>query len=416
MKTEHVTLIGRDPGAADGGTGAGLPVFLLRVMSGPDKGRMLALDWTQSSRVHVGTGPRADLALTDPRVSRRHLSLSPEGARLRLRDLGSRNGTSVNGIFVAEAWLSGGETITVGETTLRVQNTGAHAEVTERADPRFGRMLGCSSVMQRLFMWGERAAHGDLPLVIEGEAGTGKDLFAEAIHEAGPRAEGPFVLLSTETLRFSSGERLTDDARGGTLLVSEPEELPAPVQEALAAEIARAGTDVRVITTTRRDLDRECDSGRLTPRLFDAISGDVVHMPPLRHRHGDVELLAGHFFAQGNAHHGLTESVLAGFLDYEWPGNVRELRDAIDRIILGENAETAEREGTVRTGSPGKPDLIDEILSKNPTLSQARAELVGELEQRFVRDALARHHGNVTRAAAASGLTRRYFHLLRKKR
>ncbi len=426
MKSEHVTLIGRDihTDAADGGAegATGLPVFLLRVLSGPEKGLMLALDWTRTSRVLVGTGPRADLALTDPRVSRRHLSLSPEGPRLRLRDLGSRNGTAVNDINVAEAWISGGETISLGETTLRVTNTGARAEVAARHNDNFGRMLGRSAAMQRLFAWGERAAASTEPLVIEGEPGTGKDLFAEAIHDAhagthaGSRGERPFVLVSTETLRMATISQLMTDARGGTLLVSDPEELEPAMQKALAAELAGWRAGGRVIATTRRDLDRECDSGRLTPSLFTALSGDVVHMPPLRQRHGDVELLAQHFFAQGGAPDGLTESVLAGFLDYEWPGNVRELRDAIDRVILGEGGEHEPLpRAEEHTGAISR-DVIDDILSRNPTLSQARAELVGELEQRFVRDALAKHHGNVTRAAAASGLTRRYFHILRKKR
>ncbi len=422
MKSEHVTLIGRDIGLTGSAEDSGLPVFLLRVMTGPDKGRMLALDWTRTSRVLVGTGPRADLALTDPRVSRRHVSLSPEGARLRLRDLGSRNGTTVNGLVVAEAWLSGGETIALGETTLRVSNTGAHAEIAARTEHHFGRVLGRSAAMQRLFAWGERAAMSHEPLVIEGEPGTGKDLFAEAIHDAGARSgvgsERPFVLVATETLRMSGVPQLLADARGGTLLVSDPEELPLAVQESLAAAIALNGS--RVIATTRRDLDRECDSGRLTAALFLALSGDVVHMPPLRQRHGDVELLASHFFAQGGAKGAPTDALLAGFLDYEWPGNVRELRDAIDRIIIGDAdrspAEAAPLTSGDRVTGTVPRDLIGDILSRNPTLSQARAELTGELEQRFVREALAKHHGNVTRAAAASGITRRYFHLLRKKR
>ena len=420
MKSEHVTLIGRDVGTGTGAEASGLPVFMLKVATGPDKGKMLALDWTRTSRMLVGKGPRADLPLSDLQVSRRHLSLSPAGARLLLRDLASSNGTRVNGVSVSEAWLSGGETIELGETTLKVVNTGARDEPPARAEASFGRLLGRSAAMQRLFAWAERAAARHEPLVIEGEPGTGKDLLAEAIHEAGPRAHGPFVLLSVETLRSATLAQLESEARGGSLMVSDPEELPTSVQESLAQAIAASGQATRWLATTRRDLDRECEGGRLVSALFLALSGEVVHVPPLRQRHGDIELLAQHFFARGGAPDGLTEELLSSFLDYEWPGNVRELRDATDRVILGEAALAPPPSQVVPGGQASdgadSPDLIDRILSRNPTLSQARTELIGELEQRFVRDALTKHNGNVTRAAAASGLTRRYFHLLRKKR
>jgi DNA-binding NtrC family response regulator len=389
-------------------------VFLLKVTAGPDKGKMLALDWTRTSRVLVGTGHRADLSLGDPRVSRRHLSLSPDGSLLRLRDLSSRNGTKVSGVQVGEVWLTGGETIDLGDTALRVVNTGATSELGTRAESRFGRLIGQSVVMQRLYAWGERAAVSQEPLVIEGEPGTGKDLLAEAIHEAGTRGTGPFVVLSVEALRETPLAQLLADARGGSLVIEDPEELEAPVQAALAAAIPDAAAGIRWMATTRRDLDREAEGGRLAQALFLQLSGDVVQVPPLRQRHGDVELLARHFFALGGAEGRLTEELLSSFLDYEWPGNVLELRDRIDRVILG--AATPNTGANANSAHAGAPDLIDQILSKNPTLSQARAELVGELEQRFVKDALARHNGNVTRAAAASGLTRRYFHLLRKKK
>ena len=119
MKTEHVTLIGADPttmaglSSSDGDTRQ-LPVFLLKVAAGPDDGKMLALDWTEASRVLIGQSAAATFQLADPLVSRRHLALAPEGSLLRVTDLGSTNGTRVNGVRVVEALLRGGETIELG--------------------------------------------------------------------------------------------------------------------------------------------------------------------------------------------------------------------------------------------------------------------------------------------------------------
>jgi DNA-binding NtrC family response regulator len=425
MKTEHVTLIGADPttvsGAADPDARTdALPIFMLRVTQGPDDGAARALDWGESSRVLVGHSASADFKLTDPRVSRRHLALAPEGALLRLTDLGSRNGTRVNGVRVVEAILRGGETIELGDTTLRLTHTRATARAPSRESASFGRVLGQSFEMQRAFALGEKLAASDLPVLVEGESGTGKDLFAEAMHDASATASGPLVFLAGGA-PHATIESLVHESVGGTLVVDEPSELRPQLQTQLNTLLDRRMGQVRTITLTKKDLDRETDAGRLAEELFFRLCGSRIELPPLRRRHGDIELLARHFYELAGRNDELPEDLLASFYDYHWPGNVRELRHAIDRVVsLGrEHALDARRpkaaEPAQHEGGSGGDAIVDEILAMDLGLSQARALLTARFEERYVEEALARHGGNVTRAAAASGCTRRYFHMLRKK-
>jgi DNA-binding NtrC family response regulator len=426
MKTEHVTLIGADPTTVSGVPGAGgdpgaLPIFMLRVTQGPDDGVARALDWGESSRVLVGQSAAADFRLTDARVSRRHLALAPEGSLLRVTDLGSTNGTRVNGVRVVEAFLKGGETIEIGESTLKLTHTRATSKGPERAADSFGRVLGRSFEMQRAFALGEKLAASDLPVLIEGESGTGKDLFAEAMHDASAAAKGPYVVLAGGA-PHASIESLVHEAVGGTLVIDEPSELRPQLQTQLDTMLDRRMGQVRTITLTKKDLDRETDAGRLGEALFFRLCGARLELPPLRRRHGDIELLATHFYRLAGRDDGLAPEMLASFYDYHWPGNVRELRHAIDRAVaLGTERALDHRKPAPPQASPAvqaasaSDSMVDDILSMDLGLSQARALMVAQFEERYVEAALARHGGNVTRAAAASGCTRRYFHMLKKK-
>src|SRR5260370_41499630 len=108
-------------------------------------------------------------------------------------DLHSTNGTLVEGVEVAEAFLRGGEHLTVGETVFRVDLAAPESEHPISPATAFGRVLGVSTAMRRLYPWCERLASSDVPVIIEGETGTGKELLAASIHETSARAEGPFV-------------------------------------------------------------------------------------------------------------------------------------------------------------------------------------------------------------------------------
>jgi transcriptional regulator with AAA-type ATPase domain len=421
----HTTLIGADPSTVAGLSGGEertdrLPIFVLKIVGGEDDGSLFPLDWTRSARVLVGTSAACDVKLKDPRVSRRHVALGPQGSYLQITDLDSTNGTRVNSVRVLDALLKGGETLTIGDTTVRLLRTGDANNPMVHAGDRFGRVLGRSSEMQRVFVLGARLAQTNLPLVVEGETGTGKELFAEALHEASQRGQGPYGMLAGSASAAELAASLADDgvfqqSVGGTVVLDEPAELPLPAQARLLSLVARHGDTVRLLATTKRNLDRESEAGRLREDLLFRIAGGRIELPPLRRRHGDIALLATHFWGIAGATGSPPPDLLAQLHDYHWPGNVREFRHAVDRAVaLGEQYSLSP--GLQRDTKGGADsELMDRLLSMDLSLQQARAVLVSDFEQRYVEVALKRHGGNVTRAAAASGLTRRYFHMLRAK-
>jgi DNA-binding NtrC family response regulator len=409
------------------------PLFVLRVMNGRDAGKTRVLDWNVAPRVMVGQSRLSELALADARVSRRHLALAPAGHRVRVTDLESTNGTRVGGIRIVEALLEGGELIEIGDSALKLVRAGS-LPAAQHSRASFGRVLGRSPEMQPLFALAERLASSPLPLLLEGETGTGKELLAEAIHEAGPRAAYPMVVHDASA--FSGEDELValfgreapgaiELAHGGTVVLDEVGELGDAAQMRLATFVERGvlqrlghsqglRVDVRVIATTRRDLERQVQTGAFREELLYRLAGARLEVPPLRTRQGDVDLLARHFWALFGGPGELPRTFALTLAQHDWPGNVRELEHAIARrMALGDDLSALVRSG------PGAPragtDFLDSVLDLNLAMPHARQKVIEEFEQRYVARAIAEHGGNVSRAAAASGLTRRYFHMLRSK-
>ena len=422
---------------AGGATGPA-PLFVVRVATGKDTGKSRVLDWNVAPRVLVGQSRLCEVPLADPRVSRRHLALAPAGHAVRVTDLGSTNGTRIGGVRIVEALLAGGETIEVGDTTFKLVRAGSMPELGAlRAG--FGRVLGRSPVMQRLFALAERLATSPspLPLLVEGETGTGKELLVEAMHEAGPRARGPLVVHDCSA--FTGDDELAalfgresagavELAHGGTLVLDEVGHLGDGAQARLAAFVERgavqrlAGSapirvDVRVVATTRRDLERLVQDGSFREELLYRLVGARLEVPPLRERAGDVDLLARHFWALFGGAGELPRTFALTLGQHDWPGNVRELEHAVARrISLGDDLSAMLQTGGPGAGQGGRgADFLDRVLDMKLAMPHARQKVIEEFEQRYVTRAIAEHGGNVSRAAAASGLTRRYFHMLRSK-
>ena len=186
--------------------------------------------------------------------------------------------------------------------------------------------------------------------------------------------------------------------------------------------------DVRVFAATRRDLDREVQLGRFRDDLFHRLAVARIELPPLRDRHGDIELLARHFLAEfGGDPQALPRELLRSWEDYPWPGNVRELRNAVARRLalgdlsdLARGAETLPPPSSAATTSAvhtvGKHgDAIAALLALDLPLADARQRILSEFEQRYVEYLLEQHAGNVTRAAAAAGVTRRQLQRLKAR-
>jgi DNA-binding NtrC family response regulator len=375
-------------------------------------------------------------------VSRRHAALELTGLRLTITDLDSTNGTAVNDVSVANAFLNGGEIIRLGETSLRVELRASGAASEETA-PAFGRLVGGSPRMRVVFAVCHRLAASDVPVVIEGETGTGKELVAECLHEASARASGPFVVFdcaatprqTTEAALFGEREParmgVFELANGGTLLLDEIGDLDLAVQGALLrvierGELKRLGDErftrvsVRTLAVTSRDLEKLVEAGRFREDLFFRLAVGRVDLPPLRRRPGDVPLLAQHFFRALTGSPTVPRDFYDRFQDYHWPGNVRELQNAVARFVaLGPTAslvgQRARHAGAASRKKEPSGDVFSQVLEENLPFTQARQRVLDAFERVYVERLLAAHGGNVARAAAASGIARRYFQLLRAR-
>jgi transcriptional regulator with GAF, ATPase, and Fis domain len=427
-------------------------IHRLRVIDGPDAGREFALDPDAPLRTLLGTSPACGIRLTDPAVSRRHAAIECCGDRYRLTDLRSTNGTLVDGVAVIDAYLNGDETIRVGSSALRAEsapNRDHSEEVSSLPSAmRFGRLLGASIAMRRLYSLCERIARSTVPVVIEGETGTGKEVLAESLHLVGER-KGPFVVFDCTAVSSNLLEAtlfghergaftgaiathvgLFEEADGGTLLIDEIGDLDLALQAKLLrvldrGELRRVGgrrsirVDVRVLAATRRDLDRAVAAGRFRDDLFHRLAVARVELPPLRERKCDITLLARHFAKEmAGTSDMLTPETLARFAEYSWPGNVRELRNAVARIVaLGDSA--GQPGWPLRPSdplpAPGLDDWLDSVLATTPAFPLARRKVVEAFERRYVERILAAHGGSVTQAARASGLALRYFRLVKAR-
>jgi DNA-binding NtrC family response regulator len=181
-----------------------------------------------------------------------------------------------------------------------------------------------------------------------------------------------------------------------------------------------------VLAATRRDLDREVRAGRFRDDLFHRLAVARIELPPLRHRRGDVAILARNIWRElGGDERLLSPQVLLKWEDYEWPGNVRELRNAVARqLALGELAGmpradwSGAAEDEPRAPSmppPAGDDPIERIIGMRLPFVQARERIMQEFERRYVARLLADHGGDVAKAAAASGIGRRYFQMIRAR-
>jgi two-component system, NtrC family, response regulator HydG len=435
--------------------------YVFSVVEGPDRGASFALE-AGAARVLVGTGPACAFRLTDPAVSRRHAVLELEGPRARVTDVGSTNGTWINGLLIGDVRLSGGERIMMGSNTILVQRAAsAHPESLPVATA-FGRLLGASREVRRLYGLCERLAASNIPVIIEGETGTGKEVLAESIHEQGPRSQGPFVVFDCTAVPPSMMEAelfghergsftgahhrhvgLLEQAHQGTLLIDEIGDLDLTLQPKLLRAIERGEfrriggdrtirVDVRILAATRRDLDREVEAGRFRDDLFHRLAVGRIELPPLRSRHGDISMIARACCRQLGGNEGdLPSSLLARWEEHSWPGNVRELRNAVARYLaLGDQAGPsvgavgASSPSAIPGSEPKNPAVtetatiaavVEEVLAKEMPLVRARQRVVAAFEEQYLTAMLAKHGGVVTRAAEAAGIARRHFHRLRAR-
>jgi transcriptional regulator with GAF, ATPase, and Fis domain len=405
----------------------------IEVVDGPDRGRVVEL---AGPEIRVGSGANASLAVTDRTVSRLHLTLRVEGDAIRVVDEGSRNGTILDGVRVRDAWAKPDSTIRAGDTTLCLRMLDELLELPVSPRERMGGLIGRSAGMRRVFSLLEQIAPTDARVLVEGETGTGKELVAEALHQASRRADRPLVVVDCSAVSASLieselfghvrgaftgavGDRAGafEAADGGTVFLDEIGELSLALQPNLLrvlerGEVRRVGSnttrrvDVRVVAATNRTLAQEVERGRFREDLYYRLAVITVRMPPLRERPDDIPLLVRHFEAQfagrvpGAAP--LPDAVVAAFAARSWPGNIRELRNAVERALsLGNLLRAGGADGKAAAA----PDATRVDLSE--PLQAGLTRVKEAYEKAYVEAALAQAGGNVTHAARIAQVDRK---------
>ena len=304
--------------------------------------------------------------------------------------------------------------------------------------PQTRRLVARSQAMQEVMALATRVAGETVPILIQGESGSGKELLARLIHDASPRAREPFVagscgalaenLLEAELFGVTKGaftgadrdrEGLFRAAHGGTLLLNEVGEMSPNCQKKLLRvlqehEVRPVGgsqvlaVDVRLITASHRDLADMVRQGTFREDLFYRLNVVRLHLPPLRERREDISLLVEHFMDEISSDQGqrleLSQPTLARLAGHDWPGNVRELRNAVWRLaIAGDDGAPwlAESPGVAADDHHGSDDEDPRLRIRlrldgaPPPLKEAREAF----DREYLSAVLARHSGNITRAA-----------------
>ncbi|WP_225043197.1 sigma-54-dependent transcriptional regulator [Xanthomonas campestris] len=304
----------------------------------------------------------------------------------------------------------------------------------EEADALIGHSPAMRTVHKRIGL----AAGAELPVLITGETGTGKELAARALHRASARAQRAFVavncaaipleLMESELFGHRKGAfsgatsdriGLIRQADGGSLFLDEIGDMPLPMQGKLLrflqeGEVTPLGgngaqkVDVRVLAATHRDLAAWASTGQFRSDLRYRLNVVPIELPPLRERGDDILLLATHFLqSAGGAARALSPDAQRRVLDYPWPGNVRELRNVMQRcalLVRGHTIAAGDLDEALGEPLPGDP--LQPQPADAPTGTQSLPEAVAQLEKRMIQAALTQAQGNRAEAARQLGIHR----------
>jgi DNA-binding NtrC family response regulator len=416
----------------------------LRVVDGAGAGR--TFDST-GDKTSIGSHPLNDVLLDERTVSRFHCELLVDEKAVWVKDLGSRNGTIVDGVTVKEAALRNGSLIQLGRVGLRFELSGETNKLQLSDDPKFGSLVGGSMHARMSFALMERAAASDVTVLLEGETGTGKSQAAESIHRHSSRAEHPFLvvdcgalppnLLESELFGHEKGAftgavnrrvGVFEEARGGTVFLDEIGEVPLELQPKLlrvleAREIKRLGTntqtpvDVRIICATNRDLRGEVNAGRFRSDLYFRVAVVKIPLPPLRQRSEDIPLIVDKLLSglgcDARVKASLMEpSFVAQLQRTVWPGNIRELRNHLERcVVLQETLlpGQGEDEGSQPSSEGGL------AIDARVPYPEARRRALDSFEREYVGKLLQLHGGKVSQAAASADIDRVHLYRLIKR-
>jgi transcriptional regulator of acetoin/glycerol metabolism len=316
----------------------------------------------------------------------------------------------------------------------RERSTAPALEPTQQQSDGLGRILGRSPAIAKAIGLARKAARTPSTVLLTGESGTGKELFARGIHAESSRADGPFVavncgaiaaeLIQSELFGYAGGSFTGADRKGrpgkfeladkGTLFLDEIGEMPMSMQVNLLRvleerRVTRVGgnrsepVDVKIVAATNKDLEHEAAQGRFRPDLLYRLNVVRIHIPPLRERGDDIDILArahasrlaGEFALPFQ---GIEAAALERLRSHHWPGNVRELINALEHALNAMEGHTL------------RPDDLAEHLRDVPPgpkqCHNSRSDSLRGQEADIIRDALERHGGNISRAARQLGIGR----------
>jgi two-component system, NtrC family, nitrogen regulation response regulator GlnG len=452
------------------------------LLANPASGRVVLLSRNEPGFAAPGS---ADLRpLADLHLSRSPLRIGPgkEPGSCSVEVAGSRTRLAIDGVWVPEgrelsaAEVQRGTVLELAERVVLYLHTLSTTSFT--APPAHG-LIGESEVMLRIRNEIRRVAELDLPVLIRGETGTGKELAARAIHQASRRRNAtclcvnmgaiPATLATSELFGSAKGSftgAVRDQAgyfqraHGGTLFLDEIGEAPPEVQVLLlrvleTGEIQRVGSpevqkvDVRLIAATDSDLEKAIEDGRFRAPLFHRLSGYEMLLPPLRERREDFGRLFFHFLRdelraigeerrldppEGTAPSWLPASIVARLVRHPWPGNIRQLRNAVRQIVVDSRASDSVQVGPLlerllrEAAQPEAVEAEPAVATPSPVtpvqmsadLPRRRAQAAvyrspSEVGEAELLEALRASHWEIKAAAAQLGISRPALYLLMDK-
>ena len=391
----------------------------------------------------VGRNPACQLVVEDGKVSAVHAEFLATEQGVRVRDLGSRNGTYVSDVRIGEIYITKKCTMRMGATEVQLEPLRPE-RVAVPSIPSFGPLVGHSEVMRKMFDRLSKIAPTDLTLLICGETGTGKEVAALAVHQASPRAAKPFVVVDCGSIPPSLAEAHLfghergaftgaidkhqspfHDAQGGTIFLDELGELPPEVQPKLLRALAERRVkavggstykpfDVRVIAATRRDLVRAVNSDSFRSDLYFRIAQVKIELEPLAQRVEDIPILVRSMLkdlGEEEAYDRVSNDQLERLMRYDWPGNVRELRNAVvvahalanptEEIDIASHLGALAEGGTPMNKGGGGFGGFD-----GRPFQEAKREILASFAKEYF-DTLAKEaEGNVSEMARRAGMER----------
>ena len=399
------------------------PMVLVVGSGKPDEQRIPLKD----KPLVIGFSEECDVVVNDPSVSRAHCKVTPSKLGAELEDLESKNGTYVGAHRVTKTFLYDGINVTLGDSQFFITSDTEDYGDIKNAPNQFGKAVGHSPSMRRLFALLKRVSATDVTVMILGETGTGKDVLARAIHKASARSDKPFEIFDAGAVSpsliesklfghvkgaFTGADKdhkgAFESANKGTLFLDEIGELGLDLQPKLlrameeqtfakVGDTQRQKFDARIISATHKELVLEIQEGRFREDLYYRLGVVFVRVPPLRERREDISLLAKRFAEAVDSKIVFTDEAISLLEKHDWPGNVRELKNVVlGAVAVSESKALEPRDFFTLSDVKKRASTLDGLPLGGRSLES--------IEKAAIEQTLSRLKGNKTKTAKALGI------------